>query len=372
MNQLRIAIPRSKWDFARPFRFQKFCSTIGSLFPVIPKGFILAYLRFWIKKKWHDLKVLIVKTSALGDIIHSYPVVSYFKEKFPDCTIHWVVEQRCQELVNSHPLVDRTLVIDSKKGLLKLAREVRSWESTYDLLIDLQGNCKSGLITFFAKAKRKVGFGWRAVAEWPNLLVTHERWVPPSGGNIRDDYLFLVQSHFGDGERYEAKPVELTTDQPSLELRGATLLVCPGANWVNKRLRVEDLRRVLSDHQDQEILLSWGCEGERQAAEALGVGRVLPKMSLPELQQLMGRVDLVIAMDSLPLHLCGTTSTPSIAYFGPSSARKYNPPGKGRVAYQGSCPYGRNFEKRCPVLRTCPTGDCMQLKHAAEVDVTFD
>jgi heptosyltransferase-1 len=65
-------------------------------------------------------------------------------------------------------------------------------------------------------------------------------------------------------------------------------------------------------------------------------------------------------MDSATLHLCGTTSTPSFSLFGPSSASIYKPLGEHHVAFQGSCPYGRTFVKRCPILRTCKTGACMK------------
>ena len=81
----------------------------------------------------------------------------------------------------------------------------------------------------------------------------------------------------------------------------------------------------------------------------------------------MASVDMVIAMDSLPLHLAGTTETPTFSIFGASSANKYKPKGKKHLAFQGTCPYKRTFERRCPVLRTCSTGACIRDLHGEEL-----
>ena len=87
---------------------------------------------------------------------------------------------------------------------------------------------------------------------------------------------------------------------------------------------------------------------------------VVDRLPLPTWQNLMDEVDLVIAVDSSALHLCGTTSTPSFSIFGPTSQRVFKPMGERHFAVQGSCPYGRTFEKQCPVLRSCPTGACIK------------
>ena len=83
-------------------------------------------------------------------------------------------------------------------------------------------------------------------------------------------------------------------------------------------------------------------------------------MSLPLWQHFMYLVDGVISVDSAALHLCGTTTTPSFSLFGPSSALAYRPLGSKHDAFQGTCPYGTTFDKRCPSLRTCETGACLK------------
>ena len=99
---------------------------------------------------------------------------------------------------------------------------------------------------------------------------------------------------------------------------------------------------------------------------------VVERYSLPLLQNIMAHMDLVIAMDSLPLHLCGTTHTPSFSVFGPSLAQKYKPVGERHHCVQGECSYGEKFYKRCSQLRTCKTGHCMKALTGKELYKLFD
>ncbi|MFN0065675.1 MAG: glycosyltransferase family 9 protein, partial [Chlamydiales bacterium] len=88
-------------------------------------------------------------------------------------------------------------------------------------------------------------------------------------------------------------------------------------------------------------------------------GHVLPRLRLTALQHVMARCSRVVAMDSLPLHLCATTKTPSLSFFGPSSKNKYCPSESRHISIQGECPFDEKFEKRCPKLRTCKSGACI-------------
>lgn len=335
-------------------------------------------------------RVLIVKMSSLGDIIHAFPVIQYIKQCEPQTSIDWIVEKPFAELVQAHPLVDQTIPIQTKKWrsqLLKretwkemgeLRRDLRKVE--YDLVIDLQGNTKSGIVTALAKSPLKVGFHRASVPEWPNLLATHKKFRPPSGQNIREDYLFLAQSAIGHmaqdfpsgSVQLKLSPQEKSDLQPILdkikEIQGLKVLVCSGSNWVNKQLSSKTLHhflQCLNKQLNAHFFLIWGNAAEKCTAEEIAAVlpencSVISRLSLPALQNVMTQVDLVLAMDSLPLHLAGTTLTPSYSVFGPSSAKKYKPLGACHQAFQGSCPFGKTFEKRCDILRTCQTGACMK------------
>ncbi len=325
------------------------------------------------------MKILIVKTSALGDIIHTFPVLSYLRKRFPDAQIDWVVETRCKELVQAHPQISRVLTIDSKKWRKAPLREWKGLRGcVYDLVFDLQGNIKSGAILAQTRAKKKIGFGWRSVSEWPNVLFTSKKINPPAGKNIREDYLAVVKGYFKDEEPFESEPVELriTEAQQALveSILSDAMLVCPGAAWPNKQLGCDQLLTYLKNLDKGPYLFAWGSEEERESALQLAGhfsdSSVLERYPLPVLQRIMAKSQLVIAMDSLPLHLCATTKTPTISFFGPSLAKKYAPIGDDHQTIQGECPYGVVFEKRCPKLRTCATGAC--LKRASQLQGYLD
>lgn len=334
------------------------------------------------------MKILIIKTSSLGDIIHAFPVLQYLRRLYPSAQIDWLVEQSFAELVEAHPDLNHAIPVQIKKWRSSIWKK-KCWQEIqaliqrmrqchYDLVLDLQGNVKSGLLTAMARSQRKVGFGWSTAPEWPNVFFTHERYNPPCGRNIREDYLFLAQNALGGAipdiggialqiSSQQIKQIEELLQAPPLQ-GGPRIVVCPGSNWVNKQLSLEILQAFLAEISKKlggRFLFVWGSPKEKEIVESLqeqfpNSSLIMDRLPLPVLQSVMSKTQLVIAMDSLPLHLGGTTSTPTYSIFGASSAHKYKPLGNVHHAFQGSCPYGKNFEKRCPILRTCSTGDCIK------------
>jgi heptosyltransferase-1 len=339
-------------------------------------------------------KVLIVKTSALGDIVQAFNVLDYLHNRFPNIQIDWVVEQSLVSLVRAHPLVHQAVALDirglkkSWKHLIATIRILR--KKRYDLLFDLQGNCKSGVITLLSRSRVKVGFGWNSVRERPNLFFTRHHFDVPKSQNIRLQYVGLVQQYFNDSSLIEAggvrfnipldeqEKVRQILSNPKLK-SPMRVMVCPGSKWVNKQLPLETLSQFLAKIQTDyqaSFLLMWGAEEERAFCTELqarfpSTSQVIDKLSLPTWQNLMNEVQLVIAVDSSALHLCGTTPIPSFSLFGPTSPNIFKPIGHRHYSLQGPCPYGRTFEKACPILRTCPTGSCIRSLSADAIYESF-
>lgn len=345
-------------------------------------------------------RFLLIKTSALGDIIHAYPIVNYLRSRFPDATIDWVVEESGSPLVQAHPMVSHTLKICThrwRKNLGKWStwKEICTFVRTlrkesYDAVFDLQGNVKSGILTGLTKAQMKIGFGKVTVPEWPNIFFTTHRYNPPAGRNIVEDNLFLVQQFFQDATTVEISPVKLQIPieqqnvincilSQSELIATPRLMICPGSAWFNKQMSEEallDFMQRIKKHNNCSFLLVWGSTQEKALTERLqaGIGAdcfVIPKLPLPTLQNLMEKVDVVISMDSLALHLAASVGTPTFSIFGASLANKYAPLGSQNFAIQGNCPYGRTFEKRCPILRKCLTGLCIKSLSGKEIFEAF-
>ena len=332
------------------------------------------------------MDILIVKISAIGDVIQCFDVLEYLREKFPNCNIDWVVSKPAFGLVSSHPLVRKAICFDFNKKFLKnlklskigkFYKELRC--KSYDVVFDLQGNCKSGLITLCSKAKDKVGFGFKTVSEWPNIFATFFQYNPSKGINIKWQYLQVIQKYFRDEKEFVAKNRLLNIDkmakkQIELILKNETLknrikiLVSPSSRWKNKELGINTLSNFLSEISENltvSYLFLWGTREEKRSADYLhslfkANSTVLDRLELSTLQNLIHRLDIVIAMDSCILHLTGSANTPSFSVFGPTLSHVYKPPYEKHLAYQGKCPKGKVFVKRCPLLRSCSTPICMQ------------
>lgn len=336
-----------------------------------------------------QLRFLIIKTSSLGDIIQAFNVLDYLHQRFPSAQMDWVTEKASFSMVKSHPLVQDAILFEAKtwkKSLFfkKTFSSIRSFfrrlrRVKYDAIFDLQGNCKSGVVTFLARAKKKVGFDLHSVREWPNVLATSVRFNIPKTSNIRLQYLKVLQNYFQDSAPLSLKGVRLNLKEEETEklekiLTAAKacgekrMMVCPHAKWPNKQLDFSvlvQLLRFIHKKYQMGFLFLWGNEKEREFSQSLkssfsDKSILVEKLSLPTWQNLMNDVDLVFAVDSSAMHLCGTTSTPSFSVFGPTSIEIYKPLGKNHFALQGPCPYGKVFKKHCPLLRTCPTGACIR------------
>lgn len=347
--------------------------------------------------------ILLVRTSAIGDVIQTLPVAEYLRQKFPEARIDWVVEKGIAPLLRQlkvfnadRPLIDTVIEIESRKWAkapwLKQSRQCvrRLRDSEYDVLFDLQGNTKSALITLLARAKEKVGFGWKSVREKTNVLATSKRFELPLDLNIRQKYLQLVQSYLRDDLPFESKgfyfdllPEESSRLNGMLQLpfmqKPPILMIAAGSKWKNKKLHDDALialMRQAEESAEVRFLVIFGNEEEKAFAEKLLAlfphnAMAAGSLSLPLWQALMRHVDGIIAVDSAALHFAGTTQTPSFSVFGPTSAQIFKPIERQHYAYQGKCPYGRNFHKQCPILRTCPTGACIRALKGDELETLF-
>ncbi len=341
-------------------------------------------------------RILIVKTSALGDIVQSFVILNYLKKKFPDVEIDWVVEKRFASIVKAHPQVSRAIEFESKawksgqfREYFRAIKELRG--RSYDFVFDLQGNCKSGIATLLSKGRCKVGFGWKNVREWPNLLATNLRFELPSHLNIRLQLLALVQQALGDCTLLptsfddvcfrisleETMRIEALLNKVPRKKR---IMVCPGSKWKNKQLPFNTLSQFLdkiASSMEVSFFFIWGNAEERKCCEELqqkfkGNSVVVDKLELPVWQNLMAEMQIVIAFDSGALHLAGTTSTPTFSIFGPTMPEIFKPLGAGHFSVRGECPYQRKFEKQCSLLRSCPSGACIRNLEVKEIFNLFE
>ncbi len=341
-------------------------------------------------------RYLINKSSALGDIAQSLAVARYLKQRDETCQIDWIAERSGAPLVERHPDVDRVIPISWRswrkslwKGptLQELLAAIGALRAhRYEAVFDLQGNIKSGLINSLVRAKVKVGFDRSCLREKINAWTTNSRFAC-TALPMPKRYLELVKAHFKDLSPLVTLPVHLTltsqeqsqvralighSDLPSEQTRH--FLICPFSAWPSKHLGSDQLE-MLIDYLVQrfgsKVWLASGSASEAIEAKRIvskkAKCRMLPLLSLPQLQHFMRMCAAVFAMDSLPLHLAQSAHVAVFGFFGPSHYRAYSPDqGPGYELdqqigghLQGACPFHHQFLLRCPHMRTC-AGPCLK------------
>lgn len=309
------------------------------------------------------MRILIVKVSALGDIVHALPVLDYLHQVAPGAEIDWVVEAPYRDLLEGHPQLRQVYTVRTKAWRARpfapatwreasaLRRELL--DRSYDLAFDLQGNIKSGIIARLSGAERRYGFDAGGVRETPNLMfTTHQVPLRPEDSHIASRALRVASAPFGRDYRQFTLQTEIYTppeDDAAAEALLATLsdglvfLFHQGTTWETK-LWLEDRwvqlgRLLLERHADASILLSWGNEGERQSAERIareiGAGaRLLPPLTIKGFAALLKKVDLVAGGDTGPVHMAAAVGTPTVSFYRVTDPKRNAPAGPQHLHVQ--------------------------------------
>lgn len=276
-------------------------------------------------------RLLVLRLSALGDVIHTMPAVVSLTRAFPDTRVSWVVEAPYRELVEIVSGVETIPVRMKKWGRNLRASRSEIGEAFHamrgaDAAIDFQGLVKSAALGRISGARRRIGFDRTAVRERLALWFTNERIAVDTTKHVIDQNLALAagvgasSEHPGiDWQRFAHDP-----DRKLDAFRDAVVIL-PGAGKPNKIWPVERFREVVARVGDRAVV-AWG-PGEREMAEAIG-GRVAPATNLRELAHLLGHASVVIGGDTGPLHLAAALRTPVVGLYGPTNPARNGPYGQ--------------------------------------------
>lgn len=302
------------------------------------------------------MRILIIKTSSLGDVIHALPVLDYLQQVSAGIEIDWVVEESFLPVLEHNPYIARIHVVRTKKwrkapfspetrqDLKLLYTALR--ERPYDLVFDIQGNLKSGLIAWLSGAEKRVGFSRDVLQEKVNSLFTNRK-IPfrASDRNVTDRYLRVISVLFGrdyrdmeiNGTIVSSPEDEAAADRYMAALPDGLVFVFQvGTTWNTKLWYPEGwtalARRIVAQYPGSTILINWGSPDEKALAEQIAgeVGnsvRLLPWLSIRELIPVLRRVDLVVGGDTGPVYLAAAVGTPTVSYYRATSAASYAPRG---------------------------------------------
>jgi len=316
-------------------------------------------------KKVNCRKILVVKPSSLGDVVHSLPFLNAINTCFPKAEIHWVIAKGLEGLLEGHPMIDRLIIINKDlwknlsqagntlKEIRELYKQLRY--EKYDIVVDLQGLLRSGLITQVTHAPLRIGF--HEAREGSRFFYTNK-----VKGN-RDIHAV---------ERYMKMAAELGCDAQDMVFPfplpanagdaagklanfGPYAVLVPGARWKTKIWPAERFGKVASMLPLRSVIVGAGADraiadtvvshSDKKARSLAG------ETSLKELIEIMRHAEVVITNDSGPMHIAAALNVPVIAIFGPTSPKRTGPYGTGHVVLQSQADCVPCFKRVCSDIR---------------------
>ena len=280
-------------------------------------------------------RILIVRMSALGDIVHALPVLSAIRAACPAVEIDWLADRKYAGVLD---LVEGiSLRIIGRPGLAQAVRAMRP--RRYDVALDLQGLLKSAAMARLSGAARVIGFERPALRERSAAWFYHET-VPVAAG------LHIIWKNLSALPALGIAPpptvrfpfvvpasaVAERIASASVALGAGFALINPGAAWPNKRWAPERFGAVAAHMRDRHGLSSyvlWG-SGERGLADAVvaassGAAERAPETSLGDLLALSSRAAVMLSGDTGPVHLAAAMSTPIVGLYGPTWPERNGP-----------------------------------------------
>lgn len=260
-------------------------------------------------------RLLVVRLSALGDVIHAIPAVVALRERYDD--IAWAVEPPYLELVEIVAQVPAIPVSLKQWSFTKL-NQARKSVRGFDVAIDFQGLIKSSLLARASGAKERIGFASAHIKEKPAAWFLTKKVAIDPTKHVVDWNLQLAGVTM---RQVDFSPFAMPSATGELDSHGAVVLL-PGAGRPEKIWPVERFQ-ALAQRLGDRALAVWG-PGEEERARAIGC-RIAPKTSLRELAQLLRTASVVVGGDTGPLHLADALGTKVIGLYGPTNPRRNGP-----------------------------------------------
>ncbi len=319
----------------------------------------------------HHARILLIKPSSLGDIVHTFPVVSAIKSQWPGSHITWLVKRQWAELVERADGVDRVWPVDmTVRSWLREGHALRA--ERFDIAMDLQGLFRSGILARLSAAPIRIGFAnGREGSPW-----FYTQRIPVLNPDIHavDRYLSVAAAL---GASLPEKPrfgfrlleedmaaVRELGQRRGLAVDGPWVAMNVGARWPTKRWPLTSFAAVVDQlyeaHLDPVVMI--GSPDEREYTNGLRALTKSPfidltgEIPLKYLPALLSKATAIITNDSGPMHIAAALGIPVVALFGPTSAIRTGPHGAGHHVLVGSVPCSPCFSRVC---RHDPEMECL-------------
>ena len=279
-------------------------------------------------------KILIVKPSSLGDIIHTLPVLYNIKKSVPTAEIHWLVDESFKDILENHPLITQLWLFKKNTWrkpfrFFKTIQEILDFRKKlihekFDIVIDIQGLLRSALFTYLTQSKIRIGF----LDAREKISVLFYTIKVKGGKSIHavERYLKLL-SPLGIN-KYEIE-FPLPTPKNIFKKSSPYYVVVPGARWITKQWPLEYFIELIQKINKKAIII--GGKQEEKIAERIHLGtkeltlNLSGKTSLQDLISIIKQAQFVVGNDTGPIHIAAALKIPVYSIFGSTHPERTGP-----------------------------------------------
>lgn len=306
------------------------------------------------------MRIVLVRLSALGDIVHTWPLAVALRSAQPTAHLTWVVEEPLASLVEGHPAIDAVVTVATgrwrKQPLSARTRaEIAAFKSRIhelqpDLAIDAQGTLKSAMIARWCGAPRRVGLA----RPWRRELIAGLAYTEISPGSSVHPHVIATNLELVRAVGGEPPPAPTPPDGHWLLARSRPLpdgpldenyaVLLPGAGQPDKILAAATLAETARHLVDMgmEAVVAWGPSERDRAREVVALGgagvHLAPATDLMELTFLLGSAAFVVGGDTGPVHLAASLGVPTLAVFLTTDPKRNGPAGAKVAVVSGAAP----------------------------------
>jgi lipopolysaccharide heptosyltransferase I len=305
-------------------------------------------------------RYLVVRLTALGDILHTVPAVAALRAAHPRAKIDWVVERKWAPVLEGSPAIDEVIPFDRRSiwNIVDCVERLRA--NRYDCAIDFQGLYKSSILAALSRAPRRIGFE-RAWAREEGAAMFYTERVTPAGRHVSELNYSLAERAGALRPAAPDYPLRVPAGGAAsvrarlhdLGVTGDYVVVGPAASWRAKCWppeRFGALCRELEARGGARVVLIQG-PGEKAVVDEVlrAAAPVRPAVLAPTIEELMGLLTharYVVAVDSGPLHLAAALGTPVVGLYGPTDPARNGPFVPGAVIVTKALPEEISYKRR--------------------------
>jgi heptosyltransferase-1 len=311
-------------------------------------------------------RILLIKPSALGDVVHTIPLLVKLRARYPRARIDWLITPENAEIVRSHPALSNVVLFArrdfSKRGrrwhavvaFLDLLKQIR--RAKYDLVVDMHGQVRSAFFSLISGARVRIGFdrpikrsltvsaehdlknvpshGWRGAREGSWVAYTHRIPIPTLDVHAIDRYLWVAPLLGLDDDTPDLtiylssetiRNVERLLEEHAVPASKPLVVLVPGTIWETKHWTIEGFAGVARQFIREGFAVALaGTKRDQQrcqqiAAAAPGACDLSGKTTPAELAALIRRAEVAVTNDSGSMHVAASLGKPTVSVFGPTN-----------------------------------------------------